>query len=141
MDTLNKKERSNRMALVRDKDTKPEMIVRRLLHGLGYRYRLHVKDLPGKPDLVFKSRKKVIFVHGCFWHRHEGCKLARLPKSRLDFWRPKLEGNKNRDRRNQVDLQKMGWKYMVIWECQIKDLDCLKEKVNKFLTDSDTGEK
>lgn len=120
-DSLNRKERSARMALVRGKDTKPELAVRRLVHGMGYRYRLHRASLPGKPDLVFASRRKVIFVHGCFWHRHPStaCKLARLPKSRLDFWLPKLEGDRLRDERNKRKLKRYGWKVLSIWECQI----------------------
>jgi DNA mismatch endonuclease (patch repair protein) len=95
MDTLSRKERSQRMSLIRNRDTKPELLVRRLVHGSGYRYRLHGTDLPGKPDLVFPGRKKVIFVHGCFWHRHPKCSLARLPKSRLSFWLPKLTENRD----------------------------------------------
>ena len=121
VDTLTKAERSERMSRVRGKDTKPELIVRRLVHGMGYRYRLHRRDLPGTPDLVLPSRKKAIFIHGCFWHRHPdpACKLARLPKSRLDFWKPKLEGNRRRDRENQARLRKLGWDVLVVWECQI----------------------
>src|SRR6266699_3209467 len=105
MDTLTPVERSERMSRVRAKDTAPEITVRRAVHGLGYRYRLHARDLPGHPDLVFRKRHKVIFIHGCFWHRHENCKLSRLPKSRLEFWRPKLESNRQRDSRNQALLK------------------------------------
>ncbi|MBN8734394.1 MAG: DNA mismatch endonuclease Vsr [Acidobacteria bacterium] len=102
MDTLTAAARSERMSRVRHKDTRPELVVRRLLHGLGYQYRLHRSDLPGKPDLVFASRGKVVFVHGCFWHRHSArCPLTRLPKSRLEFWRPKLEANRLRDEQNR----------------------------------------
>ena len=117
MDTLAPKERSERMSRVRGKDTKPELIVRRLLHGLGYRYRLHARDLPGKPDIVFRGRRKAIYVHGCFWHRHPdpACKLARLPKTRQDFWVPKLEGNRQRDIENQRRLTEMGWEVLVVW--------------------------
>ncbi|HBI46414.1 MAG TPA: very short patch repair endonuclease, partial [Planctomycetales bacterium] len=97
MDSLSPEERSERMSRVRNKDTKPELVVRRLVHSLGYRYRLHSGRLPGRPDIVFAGRKKVVFVHGCFWHRHRGCALCRMPKSRLDFWAPKLEGNRRRD--------------------------------------------
>src|SRR5690349_18847706 len=107
MDTLSQAERSERMARVRAKDSRPELTVRRLVHGMGYRYRLHDPRLPGKPDLVFRSRRRVIFVHGCFWHRHAdpACRLARLPKSRLEFWLPKLEANRTRDRINQEKLE------------------------------------
>jgi DNA mismatch endonuclease (patch repair protein) len=107
MDTLSRKERSQRMSLIRNRDTKPELLVRRLVHGSGYRYRLHRTDLPGKPDLVFPGRKKVIFVHGCFWHRHPKCSLARLPKSRLSFWLPKLTENRRRDLKNLRSLRRL----------------------------------
>jgi DNA mismatch endonuclease (patch repair protein) len=111
------------MSLVRGKDTKPELRVRRFLHAAGLRYRLHDARLPGRPDLVFRSRRVVVFVHGCFWHRHPdpACKLARLPKSRLDFWRPKLEGNADRDRRKIAALEADGWRVIVVWECQTRD--------------------
>ena len=100
---------------------------------MGYRYRLHRTDIPGTPDLVFGPRKKAIFVHGCFWHRHEGCRLARLPKSRLDFWEPKLEGNRIRDERNLYELERMDWGVLVIWECEIKDVWCLRQRIREFL--------
>ena len=118
MDTLSVEERSERMARIRGKNTRPELIVRKLVFALGYRYRLHVRDLPGQPDLVFSKRRKVILVHGCFWHLHSPCSIARLPKSKLDFWGPKLEGNKARDKRNRLALGKGGWKVLTIWECQ-----------------------
>lgn len=121
------------MARVRSKDTKPEMQVRRLVHAMGYRYRLHDRKLPGHPDLVFKGRRKVIFVHGCFWHRHEGCGLARLPKSRLDFWLPKLEGNRLRDARKLEQLNQLGWTSLVIWECELKDICLLEKRLKTFL--------
>ncbi|MEL6467874.1 MAG: DNA mismatch endonuclease Vsr [Pseudomonadota bacterium] len=135
MDTLSRQERSKRMSLVRARDTKPEMRVRRLTHALGYRYRLHRRDLPGKPDLVFGPRRKVIFVHGCFWHRHPDpdCKLARLPKSRQDFWLPKLEGNRERDERNNAMLTEMGWDVLEVWECETADADALAKKIKGFL--------
>lgn len=134
-DTLTQEERSERMSRVRGSDTKPEMRVRRLVHGLGYRYRLHRRDLPGKPDLVFPGRRKVILVHGCFWHRHPdpNCRLARLPKSNLDFWIPKLEGNRERDMKNAKRMKELGWEQLVIWECQTKDEIQLAEKVRHFL--------
>ena len=134
-DTLTPAERSERMGRVRAKDTKPEMVVRRLIHRMGFRYRLHVRELPGCPDLVFPRFRKVLFVHGCFWHRHpeSTCKLARLPKSRLDFWRPKLEGNRLRDIENQGALLALGWRFMVIWECEIGDVQALGNKIKMFL--------
>lgn len=133
MDTLSAEERSARMALIRNKDTKPERLVRSLVHGMGYRYRLHSGKLPGRPDLVFGKRRKTIFVHGCFWHRHPACKLARLPKSKLDFWKTKLESNRKRDMRNQKALKKMGWSVLVIWECELADLQLVARRVEKFL--------
>ena len=115
------------------------MVVRRLVHGMGFRYRLHRKDVPGKPDLVFGSRKKVIFVHGCFWHRHNdsACKLARLPKSRLDFWLPKLERNARRDAENSARLEALGWDEMVVWECEVRkaNLPILQDRIREFLCD------
>lgn len=109
------------------------MLVRRLLFSLGYRYRLHDRGLPGSPDIVFRGVKKAIFVHGCFWHRHEGCPLARMPKSRLEFWGPKLDGNRERDARKLLQLQSQGWDALVIWECELKDLNLLEKKLNGFL--------
>lgn len=133
MDTLSPGERSERMGRVRGKNTKPEMLVRGLVHGLGYRYRLHGRSLPGHPDLVFRKRRKVIFVHGCFWHRHEGCPLCRMPKSRIEFWQRKLEGNKRRDETNQERLRAMGWDFLVVWECELKNRDDLANRIRNFL--------
>ena len=125
--------RSAIMSKIRSKDTKPEMVVRRLVHGMGYRYRLHRKDLPGKPDLVFPKRKKIIFVHGCFWHRHN-CKAGlKQPKSNLEYWLPKLERNAIRDKEHQKQLINMGWKILVIWECKLQDKKCISEMVKSFL--------
>ena len=123
------------MSRIRSANTKPEWIVRRLLHRLGYRYRLHQTDLPGRPDLVFRARRKVIFVNGCFWHRHDDptCKLARMPKSRLAFWQQKLEANRQRDRVNQLALERSGWKVMVVWECELRKPDTLRERIVEFL--------
>lgn len=121
------------MSLVRSKNTGPEMIVRRLVHGAGYRYRLHASKLPGKPDLVFAGRRKVIFVHGCFWHRHDNCGFARLPKSNLEFWGTKLEGNKARDLANYRRLHEIGWESMVVWECELRDLDEVLRRIAHFL--------
>jgi DNA mismatch endonuclease, patch repair protein len=136
VDTLTPEQRSERMGRVRNKDTRPELRLRRLVFSLGYRYRLHYSRLPGRPDLVFPGKRKVIFVHGCFWHRHEGCPLCRLPKSRLDFWKPKLEGNKQRDVKNQEKLREMGWGFLVVWECELRDTEALKTRVKNFLEDN-----
>ncbi|MBY3245161.1 DNA mismatch endonuclease Vsr [Rhizobium laguerreae] len=135
MDTLTPEQRSERMSRVRSRDTKPELIVRQIAHGLGYRFRLHRRDLPGTPDIVFPSRRKVIFVHGCFWHRHpdSACKLARMPKSRLDFWVKKLENNKNRDGINIARLHDLGWETLVIWECQTRAQKTLQVQITEFL--------
>lgn len=123
------------MRAIRSKDMKPEMRVRRLAHAMGYRFRLHRKDLPGKPDLVFSSRRAVIFVHGCFWHQHASkeCKIARQPKSNLDYWVPKLKRNIVRDMENQKALEAKGWRVMVIWECQSKDDAILRLIIKDFL--------
>ena len=133
MDTLSPRERSERMRRVKSTDTKPEMTVRKLVHSLGYRYRVHGKDLPGKPDLVFNGRGKIIFVHGCFWHRHRGCSLCRMPKSRLEFWGPKLEENRKRDFRDQKKLRRAGWRPLVVWECELRNTETLTRKIVKFL--------
>ena len=133
VDTLTRQERSERMARVRGKDTRPEMALRRALHRLGYRYRLHSRTLPGRPDLVFPGRRKVIFVHGCFWHRHCGCKLARLPKSRPEFWVPKLEGNALRDARNLRAVTEMGWDAFVLWECEVARIGNHLDRITTFL--------
>lgn len=133
VDPLSPVQRSERMGRVKSKDTKPELRVRRLVHSMGYRYRLHSPSLPGHPDLVFSRHRKVIFVHGCFWHRHGHCPLTRLPKSRLDFWVPKLERNKERDIRNQRLLRERGWDYLVVWECEIRSLADLATRIRMFL--------
>ena len=123
------------MALIRGADTKPEMVVRRLAHRLGYRYRLHYKGLPGRPDLAFPGLRAVILIHGCFWHRHPdpACPLARLPKSRLDFWLPKLAGNRRRDEDIRACLMAMGWRVLTIWECELRDLDAVTARLLCFL--------
>jgi DNA mismatch endonuclease (patch repair protein) len=137
MDTLSPSERSERMSRVRSAHTKPELAVRKLVHSMGFRYRLHRKDLPGKPDLAFTSRRKVIFIHGCYWHQHPdpACRLARLPKSRLEFWLPKFEANRKRDADVLKQLHQAGWKTLVIWECQIRDTETLRRTIAVFLSD------
>jgi DNA mismatch endonuclease (patch repair protein) len=133
VDSLTPKERSEVMARVRSKDSRPELAVRKIVFALGYRYRLHARALPGCPDLVFRPIRKVIFVHGCFWHRHSNCALARMPKSRIDFWTTKLEGNRNRDNRNKRSLAREGWKVLTIWECQLRDASRVAKRIRRFL--------
>ncbi len=123
------------MQAVKQKDTGPELLLRKALHRLGYRYRLHVKDLAGRPDLVFPSRKKVILVHGCFWHGHE-CSKGRLPKSRPEYWIPKIEANKARDERVISELKKGGWDVMVIWQCETKKIEEVLTNAVRFLDNS-----
>ena len=111
------------MSAIKSKNTKPEIKVRKVLHSMGYRFRLHSKDLPGSPDIVLPKYKTVIFVHGCFWHRHHNCKYASTPKTRQEFWNKKFNENINRDKINQENLSSKGWKIIIVWECEIKDKD------------------
>ncbi|MGJ0429049.1 very short patch repair endonuclease [Methylobacter sp.] len=137
MDTWLPEIRSAAMAKVRSKNTKPELTIRRLLFALGYRYRLHRVDLPGKPDLVFQGRRKVIFVHGCFWHSHN-CPKGRKPKSNEAFWVKKLRRNKERDLDNLRKLSGMGWSVCVVWECELRNIEAVKTKLIKFLEEPST---
>ena len=132
MDTLSPAERSERMRAIRSKDTKPEMRVRRLVHGMGYRYRLHDRRIPGTPDLVFRPRRRAIFVHGCYWQGH-ACKLGRLPKSSLSFWQEKIATNRLRDERVQREIHGIGWHALVLWECELRDSERLKRSIKEFL--------
>ena len=132
-DIVDSEKRSEIMSRIRGRDTKPEMIVRRIAHGLGFRLRLHRWDLPGSPDLVFPKHRAVIMVHGCFWHRHPGCKYASTPKTRVGFWERKFAGNVVRDRRNEAELYELGWRVMVIWECETKDRESVAERIVGFL--------
>ena len=134
-DTLSAADRSQRMSRIRGKDTGPEMLVRRVVHRLGFRFRLHRKNLPGHPDLVFPRLRSVILVHGCFWHRHPdpNCRLARLPKSRVEFWEAKLTANRLRDLRNQNGLAAAGWRILVVWECDLRHKEQLENKLRRFL--------
>lgn len=135
-DKLTPLERSRNMRRIRSKDTKPEITVRRLIHRMGFRFRLHRGDLPGKPDLVFPGRNKVIFVHGCFWHQHRDadCNIARKPKSRLEYWMPKLDRNVARDKSHRAALEESGWSVMTVWECEVaSDLE-LPSRLRRFLT-------
>ena len=125
--------RSRMMAQVRSKGTKPEMAVRRLLHGMGYRYRLHKSNLPGRPDIVFPPRRKVVFVNGCFWHQHTGCKGSHIPSTNREYWLGKLHRNQTRDNENITSLESDGWSVAVVWECQLADTDGLTNRLVAFL--------
>jgi len=133
MDRITSAERSAQMSLVKSKDTGPELVVRKLAHSMGYRYRLHGVGLPGKPDLVFSKRKKVVFVHGCFWHRHVGCRRATTPATNLEYWLPKFERTVERDLRNIERLAELGWSSLVLWECELQNTGALAEKLMAFL--------
>ncbi len=133
-DVFQPEERSRIMAKVRGKDTSPEKFVRSLIHRMGYRFRLHSKDLPGKPDIVLPRHKKVVFVHGCFWHQHEGCPHAARPTSNTEYWNKKLDRNVIRDRESVQKLEYLGWNVLVIWECETRDQERLIEKLKNFLS-------
>lgn len=120
------------MQRVKGKDTAPEKIVRSLLHRLGYRFRLHRKDLPGTPDIVLPGRRLALFVHGCFWHGH-GCRIGQLPKTRLDYWQPKIEANRDRDRRKADALAAAGWRVAAVWQCELADRDALADRLMRLL--------
>ena len=128
-------QRSRIMRAVRSKDTTPELIVRKISFSLGYRHRLHREDLPGKPDLVYPSKKKVIFVNGCFWHGHDCKRGARVPKTNREYWRNKIQRNIDRDQKTIKSLVQLGWNVFVIWECETKDIDLLAQKIDNFLSD------
>ena len=133
MDRLTPERRSANMRAIRHKDTAPELAVRRLLHGMGYRYRLHDRKLPGRPDIVFPGRRAVVFVHGCFWHGHDGCRLAAQPKTRADWWRNKIGTNKERDARSEAALRQSGWSVRVVWECETADRQLLSDSLSVFM--------
>lgn len=131
-DNRTEQQRSETMRAIRGKDTEPEWFVRRLLHGQGYRYRLHDSKLPGTPDLVFAGRRKAIFVHGCFWHAH-GCRYGQPPKSKLDYWLPKLAANRDRDATKQAKLRRLGWAVLTVWQCETRNPERLERKLLRFL--------
>jgi DNA mismatch endonuclease (patch repair protein) len=133
MDILTSAERSAHMSRIRARNTQPEMVVRQAAHALGLRYRLHRKDLPGSPDLVFLGRRRAIFVHGCYWHRHSGCRLAYTPKSNTAFWEAKFERNVARDKEALAALEADGWRTAVIWECETRRPDGIPERLRSFL--------
>ena len=137
-DTRTPEQRRRIMQAVGTEDTGPERVVRRLLHGHGYRYRLHVKDLPGRPDIVFPGRQKAIFVHGCFWHGH-GCEKGKAPKSRLDYWGPKLKANAERDVAQRMQLEALGWSVLTVWQCETRDPASLAGKLFAFLDAAKSG--
>lgn len=136
MDVFSPKTRSRVMSRIRGKNTKPEIAVRSLLHKLGFRFRLHRKDLPGTPDIVLPKYNTVIFIHGCFWHGHKGCPKAKRPTSNEQFWNKKLDKTIERDRKNQTELKKLEWRVLVIWSCEVRNPDTLKHKLITFLTDN-----
>lgn len=138
MDTRTPEQRRRIMRSVKSRDTGPELLVRRRLHALGFRFRLHRKDLPGKPDIVLPSRKLAIFVHGCFWHWH-GCSKGRLPKSRKDFWQPKLARNRERDRTNEERLGAVGWRVLTIWQCETVDQEALDHRLQKAVSEAENS--
>lgn len=133
MNKLTHKERSANMRRIRSRDTSPEWKVRRLVHSMGFRYRLHMRNLPGCPDLVFPRLRKVIFVHGCFWHPHGRCRYSHVPKSNLEYWLPKLESNRRRDKRNLAALRRLDWKVLTVRECEADQTAKLSAKLRKFL--------
>lgn len=132
-DLLSPAERSAQMRRIRKRDTKPELVVRRAIHAMGLRFRLYRCDLPGTPDLTLPRHRKVIQIHGCFWHQHEGCRLARQPKSRLSYWLPKLARNMERDRTTKAALEAAGWKCLTVWECQTQNAEKLETILKQFL--------
>lgn len=140
-DTLTVAQRTWLMSRIRSANTQPELIVRSLLHRLGFRFSLRRKELPGKPDIVLRRWRRVVFVHGCFWHRHEGCAVAREPKSRLEFWRAKLERNAARDRQNRLDLEARGWRVTTVWECELKDRLTLAERLAAEIAGHDDADR
>lgn len=133
MDTFSKEKRSEIMRAVKSKDSQAELAVRQMLHRAGFRYRLHVADLPGKPDLVFPARQKVVFIHGCFWHLHKNCRAASRPSSNVEYWESKLQRNADRDKKNKRRIKKLGWKMLVVWECELKNPDAVFSMLTRFL--------
>jgi len=137
MDRISKQKRSWNMSRIRSNDTGPERSVRSLLHSMGFRYRLrHSRKLPGRPDIILPRHNTVVFVHGCFWHRHPGCRLAYEPKSRKEFWSVKFQGNISRDRKAIQNLKKLGWQVIVVWECEIKNNERLSGKLRRIVRDT-----
>lgn len=133
MDRISRQHRSWNMSRIRGRDTKPEIVVRSLLHGLGYRFRLHIRTLPGTPDIVLPRHRKIVLVHGCFWHMHR-CRYGRVvPKTNATFWQQKRDGNRQRDRRSVAAMRRMGWEVLVVWECWLRDLDLVRQRLLSFI--------
>ena len=140
MDTVSPQKRSANMRRIKSKGTAPERRLGKLIRSLRFKFNSHVRKLPGKPDFVFTSRRRIVFLHGCFWHAHGRCKLSRIPKSKLTYWMPKLMGNKKRDLRNMRKLRSKGWKVLTVWECQLASPAKVKIRLRRFLTvDKRTG--
>jgi len=139
MDRISKEHRSWNMSRIRSRNTKPERMVRSLLHRMGYRFTLHRKDLPGKPDIVLPKYKAVIFVHGCFWHRHEGCKYAYFPKTKQKFWATKFKSNVERDRNVMKQLKEKDWQILIIWECELSDTESIIKTLEAYLNKDGHG--
>jgi len=137
-DVFSPEQRSEIMAKVRSQDTKPEVLVRSLIHRMGFRFRLHNKHLPGNPDIVLPRHKKIVFVHGCFWHQHEGCPHAARPASNIAYWNKKLDGNVRRDKANLEKLAALGWRVLVIWECETRNREQLILRLQEFLINAET---
>lgn len=133
VDTISAQHRSAVMARIRSKDTSPELMVRRIAYAMGFRYRLHVATLPGKPDLVFRRLRKIVQVHGCFWHQHEGCGDSHIPKSSVEYWKPKLTRNVDRDVENLKRLKALGWRVLIVWDCELRNVRIVTKRIRKFL--------
>lgn len=138
MDTRTREQRRRIMQSVKCKNTKPELVVRKLLYGMGYRYRLHRGELPGRPDIVLSSKRKAVFVHGCFWHGHS-CSKGRFPKSNLDYWIPKLDRNRERDNEKIAELKLLGWDVLIVWQCELMDIEALSFRLVEFISVVDVG--
>ena len=136
-DVVSKEQRSLNMSRIGGRDTGPELVVRRTAHRMGFRFRLYRKDLPGTPDLVFAKHRLAVFVHGCYWHRHDGCRFAYSPKSRVEFWTKKFKENVARDSRNQSLLRELGWRILIIWECETRDVKTVEGKLHEYLCTGD----
>ncbi|ASP97027.1 DNA mismatch endonuclease Vsr [Sinorhizobium meliloti] len=137
VDRLSREQRSDNMSRIRNRDTRPEIRVRKILHRLGYRFRLNARELPGTPDIVLPKHRSVVFIHGCFWHRHAGCKYAYMPKTRIDFWSAKFTANLKRDAKAVERLRSDGWRILILWECETKDDKQIEEAIHRFFREGE----